>query len=224
MKKQNQSLKDYFIEELTNEILASSLKPGDKLKSIRELASTHHVSRSVILNGLKEMTDNGLIEKDENNHYIVSSIKKYNRIETILYFLNFTNSSLNDLERKSILEIKYGMDALAIDLLIGKLKEEDYLRLNSILDIKIGRANEAFSHLASLEYFKFMKELYLLTNNMIMTLFINAFINPILLLIEDYCNETKYEDLFISSKRMLKALYEGKLEEAKAYSKERFLS
>ncbi len=75
MKKQNQSLRDYFIEELTNEILASNLKPGDKLKSIRELANTHHVSRSVILNGLKEMTDNGLIEKDETNHYIVSSCK-----------------------------------------------------------------------------------------------------------------------------------------------------
>ena len=219
-----QSLRDYFIEMLTNEIMNSDLKPGDKLKSIRELANEHHVSRSVINSGLFELAQNGLIEKDENNHYIVKQFEKYDRIETLLHFLTFENSSLDELEKKSIVEIKYGMDALAIDLLAGKLNKEDYYRLLDILNIKIAKDNNDLAHLAALEYFRFMKELYLLTNNMIMPLFLNSFIRPIIKLLEEYCTKTRFEELFMDSRLSLKALFEGRINDAKEYLKKRFLN
>ena len=217
------SLKDYFMKELTQSILSGSLKAGESIPSIRDLSTKHNVSRSVIANGLKELQEAGLLIQNATNHYIVKEINRFERIELMLYYLNFQDDKLNEAESKDILEVKAALDCLAIDLIGNNLSEVDYLRLKKLLNPTLDITSKSFSHDLALSYENFMKEFYTLANNTILVLFLKSFYNVTLTMVEKYCSETRLSLMFKASKEMLDALYEHDLVKAKDKMKNRFL-
>ncbi len=216
------SLKDCFMKALTKEILAGDIKAGTSIPSIRDLSSKHNVSRSVIANGLKELQEAGLLIQDKQNHYIVKDFNRFDRIELMLYYLNFQNENLTTAESKAILEVKSALDCLAIDLIGNSLTVADYLRLKNILTPEVDYSSPCYSHTLALAYESFMREFYLLANNLILNLFLKSFYNVTLSMIEKYCKEAKENSMFKASMEMLDALYNHDLDLAKQKIKERF--
>lgn len=128
------SLKELFIKEIEKMILSGQLSVGDKLPSERELSERMGVSRVVINSGLSELSRIGFIERKPRIGAFVADFHRKGTVETLMAILRYNGGVLKKADVKSLLEIRMVMETLAIELVTPILKENDFEKLNQLVD------------------------------------------------------------------------------------------
>ncbi|HQO29248.1 MAG TPA: winged helix-turn-helix domain-containing protein, partial [Accumulibacter sp.] len=64
-------LYEQLADDLKSIIAAGNLRPGDRLPSVRRLASERHLSVSTVLQALRQLEEGGLIEARPQSGYFV---------------------------------------------------------------------------------------------------------------------------------------------------------
>ncbi|MEA4894438.1 MAG: GntR family transcriptional regulator [Oscillospiraceae bacterium] len=123
------SLKELFIEQLENMILSGKLAIGEKLPSERELAESMHISRSVVNAGLAEIADKGFLEIVPRSGTYVADFHKKGKLDTLVSIMKFNGGTLPDSDILSILQIRKVLTALALDLAIPRITDEEVKQL-----------------------------------------------------------------------------------------------
>lgn len=123
------SLKELFIEQLENMILSGKLVIGEKLPSERELAESMHISRSVVNAGLAEIADKGFLEIIPRSGTYVADFHKKGKLDTLVSIMKFNGGTLPDADILSILQIRKVLTALALDLAIPKITDDEVKQL-----------------------------------------------------------------------------------------------
>ena len=123
------TLKELFIEQLENMILSGKLVIGEKLPSERELAESMHISRSVVNAGMSEIADKGFLEIVPRSGTYVADYRKKGKLDTLVSIMKFNGGTLPDSDILSILQIRKVLTALALELAIPKITDEEVKQL-----------------------------------------------------------------------------------------------
>ncbi|MBP8639555.1 MAG: FadR family transcriptional regulator [Oscillospiraceae bacterium] len=123
------TLKELFIEQLENMILSGKLTIGEKLPSERELAESMHISRSVVNAGMSEIADKGFLEIVPRSGTYVADYRKKGKLDTLVSIMKFNGGTLPDSDILSILQIRKVLTALALELAIPRITDEEVKQL-----------------------------------------------------------------------------------------------
>ena len=123
------TLKELFVEQLENLILSGKLSIGEKLPSERELADSMQVSRSVVNAGLAEIADKGFLEIVPRSGTYVADYRKKGKLDTLISIMKFNGGTLPDPDILSILQIRKVLTALALELAIPRISDEEIQQL-----------------------------------------------------------------------------------------------
>lgn len=189
------SLKELFIQQLETMILSGKLPVGEKLPAERELAETMQVSRAVINAGIAELARKGFLTIKPRVGTFVADYRRNGTIDTLISIMNYNGGILRDDEIRSILELRLGLDSLAINLCISKITDDELHSLKEkVNSLLIAQTPEEASTVA----FAFQHELAYLSGNTLMPLIFSSFRIPVITLWERFCRlygiQTLYEN------------------------------
>ena len=208
-----ETLKDNFINTITNDILSGKLSVGLKLPTERELAKEFDISRSVVNRGLVHLSNIGFLEIRPRFGTYVSDYKKNGKIDTLISIMRYKGNTINDSELRSIVQMKGVVDSLTINILHNKFSEENYDLLNNILC----QINSNTSYTAN-EYseiiYSFYHEFSALSGNVIIPLLYSSFKTPLNTLWVRFIDIYSIEPLLLTAKTILEAMHNNNIEKA----------
>ena len=115
-------LYDKIVSDIREKISKGELKIGDKLKSERILAEEYQVSRNVVREALKYLSQSGLIMIKPGKGAFVSELDEDNVLECMKACI--INNECKDM--LEILEVREIFELAAIRRIIGKISEESF--------------------------------------------------------------------------------------------------
>jgi len=193
------SLTELFIQELEASILSGKLAIGEKLPSERELSGSMQVSRAVVNAGISELARKGFLSIKPRIGTFVADYRRNGTMETLISIMNYNGGKLRDAEIRSILELRIALDTLAVELLVPKITEDDYVILRGYLDqMKSSETAEAAAEVA----FCFQHELACLSGNTLLPLIFSSFKAVIMTLWERFYRLYGLEALYRNTEEL----------------------
>lgn len=194
------SLKDLFMEQLQGMILSGELQMGEKLPSERELCEQLHVSRAVVNGGVAELARRGFLDIRPRQGTYVADYRRNGNLETLQAIMRYNGGVLGREEIRSILEVRQGLEHMAVRRAIDYASDEDLNRLEPYVrgleDPTIPPAKAA--ELA----FGFQHELTMLGGNTILPLIYSSFQVPCTALWIRFCRKYGVQALYDNTARL----------------------
>lgn len=193
------SLKELFVQQVQNKILAGELAVGTRLPPERDLARQMQVSRAVVNGGVTELAQRGFIELRPRQGAFVADYRKSGNISTLVAIMEYNGGALANSEVRAILEVRRALEHLACELAIDNATGEDMACLGSIIDrLALAATPRQAAELA----FQFQHELAFVGGNSILPLIYYSFRSPVMTLWERFCTRHSIEALYRNSYKL----------------------
>ncbi len=108
------SLKELFIQQLQDRILSGDLPMGTRLPPERELCEKMRVSRAVVNAGITELARQGFLEVRPRQGTYVADYRSNGNMDTLMAIMHYNGGVLGHEEIRSILEVRWGLEQMAI--------------------------------------------------------------------------------------------------------------
>ncbi len=195
------SLKALFVQQLQDMILSEQLPMGARLPSERELAETMHVSRAVVNGGIAELEKQGFIEVIPRQGTFVADYRKKGNISTLNAIMEYRGSALGKNEIRSILEIRWALEHLALKKSTEVADDADIAELGELLeDIKLATTPEDAAEAA----FEYQHKLAFISGNSVLPLIYYSFKAPVITLWIRFCKLYGIEALYHNTSELYK--------------------
>lgn len=209
------SLKDLFVRKLQGMILSGELALGQKLPAERELCRQMGVSRAVVNGGIAELSRQGFLEVLPRQGTYVADYRRYGTMETLMAIMDYNGGTLGREEIRSILEVRWGLEQMALRRVIDYASDEDLERLGSFVDA-LGKLPTAAQ--AADIAFRFHHEMTLMGGNHILPLIYTSFQVPCTALWIRFCRKYGVEALYRNIEELYRLLLNRDLEGALRWS------
>ena len=209
------SLKDLFVRKLQGMILSGELALGQKLPAERELCRQMGVSRAVVNGGIAELSRQGFLEVLPRQGTYVADYRRYGTMETLMAIMDYNGGTLGREEIRSILEVRWGLEQMALRRVIDYASDEDLERLGSFVDA-LGKLPTAVQ--AADIAFRFHHEMTLMGGNHILPLIYTSFQVPCTALWIRFCRKYGVEALYRNIEELYRLLLNRDLEGALRWS------
>ena len=133
-KLQTPTYQEMFITQIEQMIISGQFEIGQKLPSERELSQKMGVSRAIVNSGIAEMSRKGFIEIRPRVGNFVADYRRNGTVETLVSIMKYNGGVLRPAEIKSLIEFRCVVDNMVIQLIDGKLTEDQLLTLDSLAD------------------------------------------------------------------------------------------
>lgn len=166
--------KEYFIRQITKEILSGKWNPGDKLPSEREFAAKMGIGKTVVHSGFEKLAAMGLVDIKPQSGIFVADYMKTGNIETLNAIVQLNGNELSREVTIGILDLRLAIEGMAFRALSLHCSEEDIAHLRSITeDIRNSSHSIGEEELAE-RFFLWHREICILSGKNILTLFMNT--------------------------------------------------
>jgi len=193
------SLKKLFVQQLQDMILSEQLPIGSKLPPERELAETMHVSRAVVNGGIAELAKQGFLEVRPRQGTFVADYRREGNISTLVAIMEYQGSSLGKDEIRSILEIRWGLEHLAIKKAVESASDDDIADLGKLLEaLSIAGTPED----AAAAAFAYQRRLSFIGGNSVLPLIYSSFKAPVITLWIRFCRLYSIQALYNNTKEL----------------------
>lgn len=209
------SLKDLFVRKLQGMILSGELALGQKLPAERELCRQMGVSRAVVNGGIAELSRQGFLEVLPRQGTYVTDYRRYGTMETLMAIMDYNGGTLGREEIRSILEVRWGLEQMALHRVIDYASDEDLERLGAFVDA-LGKLPTAAQ--AADIAFRFHHEMTLMGGNHILPLIYTSFQVPCTALWVRFCRKYGVEALYRNIEELYRLLLNRDLEGALRWS------
>lgn len=118
------SLKELFVQQLQDMILSGDLPMGAKLPPERELGQKMHVSRAVVNSGIAELARQGFLEVRPRQGTYVADYRRNGNMDTLMAIMHYNGGVLGKDEIRSILEVRWGLEQMAVARAIDHATDE----------------------------------------------------------------------------------------------------
>ncbi len=118
------SLKELFVRQLRDMILSGDLSMGTRLPPERELCEKMHVSRAVVNAGITELARQGFLEVRPRQGAFVADYRRNGNMDTLMAIMHYNGGVLGREEIRSILEVRWGLEQMAIARAIDNASDE----------------------------------------------------------------------------------------------------
>lgn len=119
------SLKELFVLHLQDRILSGDLPMGTKLPPERELCQQMRVSRAVVNAGMTELARQGFLEIRPRQGTYVADYRRNGNLDTLVAIMHYNGEILGKDEIRSILEVRWGLEKMAVARVIDFASDEE---------------------------------------------------------------------------------------------------
>ncbi len=186
------SLKELFVRKLQGLILSGELAMGQRLPSERELCQQMGVSRAVVNGGIAELARQGFLEVRPRQGAFVADYRRNGNMETLMAIMDYNGGTLGKEEIRSILEVRWGLEQMALRRCIDNASDQDLQSLGRYVDA-LGE-NPSPAQAADIA-FAFHHEMTLIGRNHILPLIYTSFKVPCQALWIRFCKKYSVEAL-----------------------------
>ncbi len=188
------SLKELFVQQLQSMILSGDLSIGTRLPPERELCEKMHVSRAVVNAGITELSRQGFLEVRPRQGTFIADYRSNGNMDTLLAIMHYNGGVLGREEIRSILEVRWGLEQMAISRAIDNASDEALEQLGSYVNALNTTPPPAPSQAAEIA-FQFHHEMTLTGGNTILPLIYSSFKVPCMALWVRFCKKYGVEAL-----------------------------
>ncbi len=182
------SLKDLFIQQLQDRILSGDLPFGTRLPPERELCGQMHVSRAVVNAGITELARQGFLEVRPRQGAYVADYRRNGNMDTLMAIMHYNGGVLGREEIRSILEVRWGLEQMAVARAIDNASDEALEHLGTYVSA-LGSHPLPSPAQASEIAFQFHHEMTLTGGNTILPLIYSSFKVPCTALWIRFCRK-----------------------------------
>lgn len=118
------SLKELFVQQLQERILSGDLPLGTRLPPERQLGEQMHVSRAVVNSGIAELARQGFLEVRPRQGTYVADYRRNGNMDTLMAIMHYNGGVLGREEIRSILEVRWGLEQMAVARAIENATDE----------------------------------------------------------------------------------------------------
>ena len=197
------SLKELFVQKLQGMILSGELPMGQKLPSERELCQQMGVSRAVVNGGISELARQGFLDVLPRQGTFVADYRRNGNMETLMAIMEYNGGMLGKEEIRSILEVRWGLEQMALHCVVDNATDEDLEKLGQYVDAL--RAKPA-PVLAAEIAFQFHHEMTLVGGNHILPLIYTSFKVPCTALWIRFCRKYGVGALYANVEELYRLL------------------
>jgi GntR family transcriptional repressor for pyruvate dehydrogenase complex len=172
------TIRQMFVDRITQMILSGELKIGDVLPTERELAQEMRISKSAAHLGLSDLQRLGFVHIKPRHHTIVADYWSSGTLETLNTILRHNGGRLSKARTRSVLECRMALEGIALERVALNHTEEDLVLLRGVaekLRQLAGREPQANRSELSACLFDFSHTISECSDNSIFPLLLNAF-------------------------------------------------
>lgn len=192
------SIKEMFLAQIEEMILSGELQPGDKLPTEREIADGMGISKTIVHEGIRELSRMGFLDVISRQGVYVADYASTGNLDTLFAIIRYRGGMPDKKMISSLLDTRIYLECPAIELLAAKHTAEDIRRLEQLQEkmrLAIDGDINAFANIL----FLYRRTLVVLSGNCISPLIMNAFFDASISAWADYCEfigrKTTYESL-----------------------------
>lgn len=209
-----QSIKELFISQIEEMILSGELKPGEKLPTEREIADEMNISKTVVHEGIRELSRIGFLDVVSRQGVYVADYTSTGNLDTLFAIIRYRGGMPDRKMINSLLDVRLYLECPALDILAANHTERDILQLREAQE----ETKKAFSK--SIEAFAtalfiYRRTIILLSGNCISPLIMNAFFTASISAWTDYSEFIGKEEIYESLARTTECIWQGDSETAK---------
>lgn len=180
------SIKELFLSQIEEMILSGELKPNDRLPSERELADTMGISKTIVHEGIRELTRMGFLDVVSRRGVYVADYTSTGNLNTLFAIINYRGGMPNRKMLIDLLDIRIYLECPAMEA-VAKRHDPDDIKKLELLQNNMKEALNADIHTFAAALFAYRKTLAALSGNSISPLIMNAFFSGSTSAWEDYC-------------------------------------
>ena len=171
------TIREQFVQRITESILSGKLPPGMRLPTEREIAEEMQISKGIVHLGLKDLERMGFIETNPRHGTFVSDYARNGNLETLTMMLKYNGGQLDQRNTESLFEFRMAVEGTAFRKLAARCTQEDLDALREIKEqVRLISSEDPFD-ISKMAFwmFKFHSELTIRSGNTILPLLTNAF-------------------------------------------------
>ena len=212
------SLKDLFVQQLQDMILSGELSVGTKLPPERELCQQMHVSRAVVNSGIAELSRQGFVEVRPRQGNYVADYRRNGNMDTLMALMHYNGGLLAKDEIRSILEVRWGLEQMAISRAIENATDKELEALGEFVEALGSEENPPTPAQAAELAFAFHHGMTLTGGNSILPLIYSSFKVPCTALWIRFCRKYGVAALYANVEKLYRCLLDRDAKGATAWT------
>ena len=175
-----------FLAQIEEMILSGELKPGDKLPTEREIADAMSISKTIVHEGIRELSRMGFLDVISRQGVYVADYASTGNLDTLLAIIRFRGGMPDKKMISSLLDMRIYLECPAIELLAASHTAEDIQKLTQLEETMCHAMDKSIKIFAE-TLFLYRRTLVVLSGNCISPLVMNAFFDASISAWADYC-------------------------------------
>ncbi len=168
------SIKELFISQIEEMILSGELKPGDRLPSERELADKMNISKTIVHDGIRELSRIGFLDVVSRKGVYVADYTSTGNLDTLFAIIGYRGGMPDKKMINSLLDCRLYLECPALEILAENHTPEDIAQLKKLQDdVEAALAEDSKAFATAL--FIYRRTIVVLSGNCISPLVMNAF-------------------------------------------------
>lgn len=168
------SIKELFISQIEEMILSGELKPGDRLPSERELADKMNISKTIVHDGIRELSRIGFLDVVSRKGVYVADYTSTGNLDTLFAIIGYRGGMPDKKMINSLLDCRLYLECPALEILAENHTPEDISQLKKLQDdVEAALAEDSKAFATAL--FIYRRTIVVLSGNCISPLVMNAF-------------------------------------------------
>lgn len=205
-----QTLKQLFITEMETMILSEELKIGERLPSERDIANKMQISRSVVNDGIVELSKKGFLTILPRQGTYVADYKNNGTIDILIAIMK--NGKVSNEYIRSTLELRQQFMNFALEKIIPLITKE---QIKHLQDICQKFNDETSCHKGAELIYQFDDLLMKYSNNLLLPILFSSFAVPNKLLLESYLENNGMKLMNDRNLDLLEAIEQKDIKRAK---------
>ena len=207
------SIKELFISQIEEMILSGELKPGDRLPSERELADQINISKTIVHDGIRELSRIGFLDVVSRKGVYVADYTNTGNLDTLFAIIRYRGGMPDKKMINSLLDCRLYLECPALEILAKNHTEDDIAQLKKLQE-DLEEALTADISTFATALFIYRRTIVVLSGNCISPLVMNAFYTASISAWTDYCEFIEREKVCEILKETTACIEDGSGEKA----------
>ncbi len=202
------SIKELFISQIEEMILSGELKPGDRLPSERELADKMNISKTIVHDGIRELSRIGFLDVVSRKGVYVADYTSTGNLDTLFAIIGYRGGMPDKKMINSLLDCRLYLECPALEILAENHTPEDIAQLKKLQDdVEAALAEDSKAFATAL--FIYRRTIVVLSGNCISPLVMNAFFTASISAWIDYSEFTGKENVYDTLVKTTQCIEDG---------------
>lgn len=213
------SIKELFISQLEEMILSGELTPGQKLPTERELADEMGISKTIVHEGIRELSRIGFLDVVSRQGVYVADYTSTGNLDTLFAIIRYRGSMPDKKMINSLLDVRLYLECPALEILAAAHTEKELLQLEELQEQVKQAFHESIEAFAT-ALFVYRRTIVVLSGNCISPLVMNAFFTSTISAWTDYSEFIGKENIYKNLVYTTECIRKGDSNTAKAVFRE----